>query len=613
MNSNSFRKIISLALAGPVLGIAACHTSSPQPYPGAGCPTRVSGGTVSSAVSIPGPSLPRKAGQNPLHSHIPRAIQNYSDTGKLGDAETLSLTLALNLNNEAELETLIANLYNPRSPGFHRFLTPDDFRARFAPTADQIRVVQDYLGTQGIAIGSIDDNGYLIHVEAPVRAINALFQTEIHHFRNSNGRNVFAPAYELQVPAGSPIRGVHGLHNLTEWKAHSRPSERGPSPEGSSPTGGLGPIEIRTAYQTPSGVTGAGQTLALFELDGYTASDIAGYNQTFGLPNVPLQNVLVSGATGAPGQGAGEVTLDIELMIALAPGAAKIIVYEGPNSNQGVLATYARIASDNLAKNVSTSWGAPEASSTTSFLESENTIFKQMAAQGQSIFAASGDSGALDNGSALGVDDPASQPYVTGVGGTRLFTGLNGVYDHETTWNRDNTASGGAGGGGISTIWSQPTYQNGIVSAASLGSGSARNVPDVSLNSDPATGYAIFFQNKWQIFGGTSCAAPLWAAFTALVNESRASKGLASLGFANTILYQIGKSTNYSLDFSDIQDGSTNIHYPAVAGYDDATGLGSFKGQSLFNDLSIDGLVLTPAPPPSATPPPSKPPTPPGC
>ena len=612
MKNIPLRKLLSLAFTGSLLGVAACHTSSPQPYPGTGCQPKSGGGLVSSAVSIPGPSLPRKAGHTPLHSHIPRGLKSYSDSGKLGDTETLSLTLALSLNNEADLETLIENQYDPRSPNYRRFLTPDDFRGRFAPTADQIRVVQDYLATEGVTIGSIDDSGYVIHVEAPVRGVNALFQAEIHHFRNASGRSVFAPAYELQVPAGSPIRGVHGLHSLTLWKSHARPSPLAPAPQSSGPTGGLGPTEIRTAYQTPSSVTGAGQSLALFELDGYTASDVTGYTQTFGLPSVPLQNILVSGATGSAGQGAGEVTLDIELMIALAPGAAKIIVYEGPNSNQGVLDTYAKIANDNLAKAVSTSWGAPESDSTSAYLESESTIFQQMAAQGQTIFAASGDSGALDNGSALGVDDPASQPYVTGVGGTRLITGLNGVYDHETTWNTNNTASGGAGGGGISTVWSQPSYQNGIVSAASLGSGSARNVPDVSLNADPATGYAIFLQNRWQIFGGTSCAAPLWAAFTALVNESRASKGLASLGFANTVLYEIGKSTSYNLDFSDIRDGSTNIHYPAVTGYDDATGLGSFKGQTLFNDLSIDGLVVTPAPPP-ATPPPSTPPTPPGC
>ena len=150
------------------------------------------------------------------------------------------------------------------------------------------------------------------------------------------------------------------------------------------------------------------------------------------------------------------MTLDIELQIALAPGASKIIVYEGPNSNTGVVDTYNRIATDNLAKQISTSWGLSEGQSSAAVISSENAAFQQMAAQGQSIYAASGDSGAYDNGSTLSVDDPASQPYMVGVGGTQLFVNSGETYNHETTWNVNGTVSGGAGGGGVSSSGAFP-------------------------------------------------------------------------------------------------------------------------------------------------------------
>ena len=275
---------------------------------------------------------------------------------------------------------------------------------------------------------------------------------------------------------------------------------------GTGPGSAFAPSDIRTAYHVPSNLDGSGQVLGLFELDGYNASDITTYEQQFGLPNVPLENVMVDGAGGSAGGGAAEVTLDIELMAALAPKASKILVYEGPNSDQGMLDVYSRIASDNLAKSVSSSWGSGEDSVTSSFLQSENTIFMQMAAQGQTIYSAGGDSGAYDDGgSSLVIDDPSGQPYVTAVGGTSLTTNSDGSYSKETTWND----SSGAGGGGVSTVWTIPSWQKGVGFSSNKGSSTMRNIPDVSLNSDIDTGYAIYTGGSWGTWGGTSAAAPL--------------------------------------------------------------------------------------------------------
>ena len=170
------------------------------------------------------------------------------------------------------------------------------------------------------------------------------------------------------------------------------------------------------------------------------------------------------------------------------------------------------------------------------FLNSENTIFQEMAAQGQTIYAAAGDSGAYDSGNVsdgLRVDDPGSQPYVCAVGGTTLTTqSVGGAWGSETTWNSGSVRNG-ASGGGISSIWPIPSWQQGEISTASLGSQAMRNVPDVSLDADPNTGYSIYFSGSWTVYGGASTAAPLWAGFTALVNQQRDAAGLGTLGQAS--------------------------------------------------------------------------------
>ncbi len=447
-------------------------------------------------------------------------------------------------------------------------------------------------------------------MSAPAAQVEKAFGLHLLVYQSqADGRYFYAPDAEPQVPSAlaSLVTGVIGLSSASQWQPHFIQGTPLVSPDldpyaaplqtGSGPGGALAPSDIKAAYNL-SGVSqnGAGQTLGLFELDTYTASDIAAYESAFGLPAVPLQVVSVDGGVAAPGSGAAEVTLDIELMTALAPSASKILVYEGPNTDQGVVDTYSKIASDNLAKEVSTSWGEAETEAPASVRSSENTAFQQMAAQGQSIFAASGDHGAYDTGNSsdgLTVDDPSSQPYMVGVGGTSLTTnGAGGSYNSETTW--DNNI--GAGGGGISTVWTIPSYQSGLVgSAASKGSTTHRNVPDVSLDADPYTGYDIYYGGGWTIYGGTSCAAPLWAAFTALVNQNRLAAGSGLLGFANPPIYSLASSASYANDFHDIADGSTNYYYPAVAGYDDATGWGTFNGASLLADLSGVNAPASPA------------------
>ena len=539
-------------------------------------------------------------------------MQTSQIVSRLDASRTISLAFSLPLRHQAELQDLLHGLSDPQDARCGSFLTPQQFAERFSPTPAQYSQAIAYAKSVGLTITGTHPNRTLVDVSAPVSLIERAFSLHLLVYQSQrDGRYFYAPDAEPRVPAAlaSVFTGIVGLDNAARWHPHlqARPvsaiaapldTYAQPQQTGSGPYGGLTPSDIKAAYSLSSAAqNGSGQTLGLFELDGYTASDITAY-ESYYFPQtaaVPLQKVLVDGYSGAAGSGADEVTLDIELQVALAPRASKIFVYEGPNSDTGVVDTYNKIATDNLAKQISTSWGEAEYYPSSATLSSENQAFQQMAAQGQSIYGAAGDHGAYDDGTSLGVDDPASQPYMVGVGGTSLTTsGAGGAYGSETTWNR-GSASSGAGGGGQSIVWNIPDYQSGVVSAASKGSATMRNVPDVSLDADPYTGYSIYFNGGWNIYGGTSCAAPLWAAFTALVNQQRALNGQMPLGFADTPIYTLAQSSSYGADFHDIADGSTNLSYPAVTGYDDATGWGSFSGAALLADLSGGAAPSSPA------------------
>ncbi|HET6385052.1 MAG TPA: protease pro-enzyme activation domain-containing protein [Armatimonadota bacterium] len=542
-----------------------------------------------------------------LPGYGPNQVAGAHYMGQTDPTQPLQLALTLPLRNQPELHDLIRRLYNPLDPLYGHYLTPDEFDARFAPTETDYQTVAAFAVANGFAITATHRTRTILDVAAPAALIERAFSLHLGQFQAPDGRVFHAPDVGPAIPAAlvGRLSGVVGLSNAVLWHSNVRLKPHGsnandgnnPSPNNTGPAGGFGPADIRQAYNLngPKIPDGTGQTLGLFELDGYTASDITFYEDTFGLPHIPLTNVLVDGFNGLPSGNGGEVevTLDIDMQAALAPKAKQIIVYEAPNSFAAVVDLYDRIATDDAVQSISTSWGIFEpylAANLPSLLNAESASFMQMAAQGQSMFAASGDFGAFADGTDLGCSDPAAQPYVVGVGGTSLFTTSSGDYLSETTWDADTTPTDGASGGGISVFWPIPSWQNNVISAPSLGSTTFRNVPDVSLDADPNTGYDIYLQSYGGFFtiGGTSAAAPLWSSFMALVNQSRAGVGLPNLGFPNPVIYSLAKvSAYYGQEFHDIADGSSNIFYPAVAGYDDATGWGTFNGANLLADLTV--------------------------
>jgi kumamolisin len=587
---------------------------------------------------------------------LPPLVQQSRHLGAVAADEVVALALVLPTRNQAQLNDLLHRLYDPNDPAYGQYLTSNQFTAQFGPTQADYDAVIAWAQAYGLRVTQTHPNRKIVDVSGPAAVVEQAFNVQLLRYQAPDGRVFRAPSNDPLVPASIAARlsSIIGLDTAMIlkpgpiWPAaplghfnNFNPPLNNPGPPDlllpdggghfnppggllhnggglTGPDGGLSPTGIQTAYNlTTVSQSGTGQVLGLFELDGYTLSDITGYETTFDLPNVPLQNVLIDGFSGAPATtgGSGEVTLDIEMMVALAPGASKIIVYEAPNSDTSAVDTYNKIATDNLAKEVSTSWGVAE-NLALGVYQTENATFQQMAAQGQSLFAASGDDGAFANlpeviaGQEsqlyIIVQDPSSQPYVTGVGGTTLTVNANGTYSSETVWNTFAYSPpylyGGASGGGISDLWSIPSWQSGVITAASMGSTTARNVPDVALDADPNTGYAYYFQGSWaSIAGGTSAAAPLWAAFTALVNQARVADNCPVLGFANPTIYGLttfdhasGAITgpNYTADFHDITQGMNgnaaifgSNGYPAVTGYDDCTGWGTFNGANLLGDL----------------------------
>ncbi len=521
------------------------------------------------------------------------------------------LAISLPLRNQAQMQQLIQDLYNPSSSRYGQFLTPAQFAAQFGPTQADYNAVIAYAQSQGLTVTRTHPERTLLDVSGSASAAQAAFAVTLRQYAAPDGTVFHAPDSAPSIPASlaGRISAVCGLD--TSAKRTTNLQQRQPAAASVPPGTGLGgsvvPTDIRTAYNlTSTGLTGAGQTLAVFELDTYTPKDVLRYERNFFLPVVPLQNVLVDSTDPNfplyPGGGTAEVVLDIDLQIALAPKAAKVMVYIAPNTDQGVVDNYQQIATDNQAKSISSSWATFEDRVSGTSLFGEAVAFEQMALQGQSIFTSAGDTGGLDTGTGqLSAGDPSGQPFVCSVGGTTLSVqspGVNENYLSETTWN---DALNSAGGGGVSIFWPVPFYQKNAATLTANAypdsgvSATMRNVPDISLNADPNTGYLIYVTDPaagagYFQYGGTSCSAPLWAGFAALVNQSRANAGKGTIGFINPALYSFGpggaNASRYSLDFHDIADGSNNNPFLAVPGYDDATGLGSFDGANLIGDLT---------------------------
>jgi subtilase family serine protease len=476
-----------------------------------------------------------------LSGHVPDAVfqLKLQPVGRPPAAELLHLSIALPLHNRAALTTLIQQIYSPDSANFHRYLTPGQFTEQFGPSVQEYESVLDFVQSNRLALETTFGNRALVAVSGSVADIEAAFKITLRTYRQpTENREFYAPDVEPQVDVRLPITEINGLDNYIL----PHPGNHGIRPPSQVSGGGSGPggfwgYDFRNAYVPNAGtLTGLGQVVGLFELDGYYPSDIAAYEAMTGLPNLVPTLVKVGTFNGVPStnfNSVGEVSLDIESAIAMAPGMSSLRVYEG-NNTASILT---QIAVEDIATQISSSWFFGRAST-------NDTELLEMAAQGQSFFQCSGDNLAYANGINNGPNSgpPADDPYLTSVGGTMLTTASDKSWLQETNWNNENGVNGS--GGGISTVYSIPIWQQGVNMSANGGSTSFRNIPDVAMVADNC----IFVSNNGHTNGwwGTSIAAPLWAGFTALVNQQAVAEGKPSVGFLNPALYAIAEGAYYN-------------------------------------------------------------------
>jgi hypothetical protein len=587
-------------------------------------------------------------------------------------ATAVHADVVLKPRDPAALDTFDTAVSTPGSPSFRHYLAPGAFAAVFGPSPTTITSVRQWLGGRGLAVGPTSADGLVVPVSGSATQIDQAFALSLEQYRLPSGRVVRAPNAEPLVPGplSGDLYGVAGLDDLNRpvpqlVRAGARAQVSGPSAPGGTASGRSGARSARSAstvaaVESPrtsgpvatgacvttiqssgansgaltadqlaqaysfsnvyAGTEGAGVTVGVYELEPFLSTDIATFKNCYTpVIGATVSAISVDGAPPHADSGQGEAALDIEMVIGMAP-SADVQVYIGPNGGTGPLDTYlAMVNGPSPPSVISTSWGQCEAQLAPVDIQTEATIFEQAVAQGQTVTAASGDEGSEDcytfpssTDTRLAVDDPASQPWVTGVGGTTLAP--LGPPPTETVWNTGLFA--GTGGGGSSMMWTMPAWQrgpgvqsaftksgNGFTGAqpcplsAGPGTVSCREVPDVASDADPRTGLAVFcscFGGGWEKIGGTSMSSPLWGALATLADAGQPSP----VGFLNPVLYQSRCQAGAPLNDITIGDNQplgsapanpprapSGPYYPATPDYDLATGLGTPVADALVNRL----------------------------
>lgn len=533
-----------------------------------------------------------------LTGHIlPALAQATVDVSKAatqsGD-ESLTLTIVLNRSDPDGFAAYLADVYDAASPNFRKFLTPTQVSDRFGPHNQDYESVKSYFSGYGLRTGEESANRMTVTVHGIRADAERALSVTIGDYAVM-GKRFFANTTEpsLRADVAGRVQAVVGLSNLglpqpqanfvgalikalcsipgffagigNVWsydKGFLKQQAKCIAAVGASlGAGGLAaPDPPPPAWQ---GVDGAGQKIGVVAFDRFQASDVADYLNLVGLPSSKLADIsrvaVSGGATAGPNQ--SEVLLDIAIILSAA-GGAQIAVYDAPI---GATGTYQAIFNAMIGGGVSiisNSWAYCEDQTTLADVQSIEAILQTAAASGISVFSGSGDRGITClNGHANVAHVPASSPTITAVGGTSLVLGPGFTYVSESWWDGSaQTPQTGQGGYGTSRFFARPSYQNALTGAVT------RSIPDVASNADPRYGYMICQASaggcpSGLMYGGTSAAAPLWAAFAAMLNQAQGS----NLGFLNPQLYPLVGTDSFRTaasmgsDFAHVGLGSPNL------------------------------------------------------
>ncbi|HXM01335.1 MAG TPA: protease pro-enzyme activation domain-containing protein [Chthoniobacterales bacterium] len=579
------------------------------------------------------------AGNIKVHSDLPSALAKSGTVSHVEPGKSLNVVFILASKDPNGATEFVRRVSTPEDPLYARFLTPEQFGAAYGPTDSDYEAVKAWVTQNGLSLNELSLSHTTLSVHGTVAQFESLLATSIDNYQAPDGKIFFSANAAPSVPAEIALRlsGVIGLSNYTGFvpMVIRKPAQdaNGVHPDGAGGTGPGGAYsasDLRTAYEIPTHLSPQKtQTVALFEQGGFAKSDITKYEKENGLPDVPVNVHKVNGYGGGINNPNIELeaVLDIDMVIGINPAVAAVNVYEDGDDSFGValLDALKDIANDNTAQTISISYGTDEIIQGTTQMAAEGVLFQQLAAQGQSVFVSSGDDGAYGRtGIGLNVSDPGSQPNVTCVGGTTLFTGPNSVYADEETWN-DLATGFGATGGGASTYWTIPEWQvrtlyfrkpggfakqldaePDTVGSSNGASTTMRNIPDVAAVGDPLTGVSVYsaINGGWQQVGGTSVSTPIWAGYLSIIDAAREIVGLGRFGLINPDLYFLAFTEPGLTDVEDGTNGNAALYggipgYSAGPGYDDCTGWGSMFGE-LFaaNSLVVHPTIIGNVPPP---------------
>jgi kumamolisin len=532
------------------------------------------------------------------HGSMSPRVDEASDRGRSPASTEHGIVVGLELRNRDALEAFLTSVQDPASPDYGRFLTQEEFNALYAPTRAAEEGLVAHLRASGLRVTHRAPNRLVVGAVGSVAALERAFGVEIHDV-SFRGRPHFAAVNEPSLPAdlAPAVAGVLGLDDLSAM--HSRVGDVLPAVAPHAALGSncchLSPIDLATLYDDTAGYNGAGQTVAIAGAYAWSDSDNNAFNAQWGLPALPAGSgqICVGSSTAATckfsSQNSIEIALDVEYAHGTAPGARILNYMAASTSFADFAVTYNRIVTDNPGHVVTTSWGACEAGVSVATQQTNDNIFANANAVGQSWFAASGDNGSRDCSNLLTVDHPANSPHVMGTGGTTptCSSGMTpanpgcGGYGSETGWS--------GSGGGVSQLFARPAFQTGC----GVPAGTQRLVPDVALESDTSPGNYVAEGGFWYIVGGTSGAAPQWAGLLAELNQKESGAGLGNPGAR---LYGLcGTSA-----FHDVIAGS-NGDYSAGPGYDLVTGIGSAEARNLLGGTGTTLPSTTTTLPPTTT------------
>ncbi len=520
------------------------------------------------ACSSPTPTPLRQAAigiaPSPAPPTLAAAISSAKHLGPAGAATTVSLSFGLKVRNTDRLAALIAS---------GRTVTSQQYSAEFGPDPAQAQAAVVALRGLGFEATWTQGSG-LIAADGAAPLASALLQVDIESYRLADGTIFYASLDQPRIPA--PISAVaNSVSGLDDYRRARTFAVR---------SGGLTPADVLQFYNLKplrdAGLDGTGQTILLPEIDDLpNLVDLNKFAAEFNLPSFDsLVQVKRDPSWGTPEKPQGETVLDLEIIHEVAPRAKLVVYLSAADFGHGDRA-FDQMVTDHLGSIISESLGACETDTPPGHRDAYASIEDRAVAVGMSHFVATGDNGAYTCG--VGQEPagsfPSTLPTVTAVGGTSVFESQQGVYFKETAWSSPLDESGT--GGGPSRFYPLPGYQKSVAQAAGHG---LRQVPDVSADADPSTGFHIVFGGREGQAGGTSAATPLWAATIALINQDLVQKGHHEVGFANPALYWMGanQATLPAKPFHDVTTGN-NLAYDAGTGWDFATGWGSMNAAAM--------------------------------